>query len=533
VLDLGLPSLDGLAVLKRWRANGRTMPVLVLTARGTWQERVEGIEAGADDYLPKPFRMEELIARARALVRRTGGHAAALQEAGELSLDTNRMGVALRGVPVQVTALEYRLLAYLMLHRDRPVPPTELLEHLYGDDDAREANALEAVIARLRRKLGPGVIGTRRGFGYFLERHELAPAPCAGRRRSRSCSRLALPRWGFRSSSAPMSNAAPRPRCRCSSTRSSRGLERGLRTAGPGPAASRSAFSVPYGGLYWQIEEAGGLRRSRSLWDAALDLPADTLGDGAVHVHRLAGPDGADLLVLERSITLPARLGGGTVRAAVAMDSVRATRRPPRLHGRSCPLPRPAGLHAERGGLGAIVGRAPAIAEPRRTDRRPARGADRAHGRRLAGRAAPGGDGDRRSAGRPGRRDRARPHPRRRSCAWAEDPPAGADGRSRTPAQVRRDEQADGIEETARAMRRTVDRELARARSAARASMHVPIRPCRRRPDRGSAAHPGRARLDWQQTIPEGLAVALDEADLAEAMGALAENAARHARGKV
>jgi two-component system OmpR family response regulator len=93
------------------------MPVLVLTARGTWQERVEGIEAGADDYLPKPFRMEELIARARALVRRAGGHAAALQEAGDLSLDTNRMGVALRGVPVQVTALEYRLLAYLMLHR--------------------------------------------------------------------------------------------------------------------------------------------------------------------------------------------------------------------------------------------------------------------------------------------------------------------------------------------------------------------------------------------------------------------------------
>ncbi|MBY6202853.1 response regulator transcription factor [Maritalea mobilis] len=169
VLDLGLPRLDGLAVLKRWRANGRTMPVLVLTARGTWQERVEGIEAGADDYLPKPFRMEELIARARALVRRAGGHATALQEVGDLSLDTNRMGVALRGVPVQVTALEYRLLAYLMQNRDRPVPPTELLEHLYGDDDAREANALEAVIARLRRKLGPGVIGTRRGFGYFLE----------------------------------------------------------------------------------------------------------------------------------------------------------------------------------------------------------------------------------------------------------------------------------------------------------------------------------------------------------------------------
>ena len=173
VLDLGLPGLDGLAVLKRWRANDRTMPVLVLTARGTWQERVEGIEAGADDYLPKPFRMEELVARARALLRRAGGHATAVLSVGALRLDTNRMNVALRGVPVSVSPLEYRLLAYLMQNQDGPVPPTELLEHLYGDDDAREANALEAVIARLRRKLGPGVIGTRRGFGYFLER------PCA------------------------------------------------------------------------------------------------------------------------------------------------------------------------------------------------------------------------------------------------------------------------------------------------------------------------------------------------------------------
>ena len=169
VLDLGLPRLDGLTVLKRWRANGREMPVLVLTARGTWSERVEGIDAGADDYLPKPFRMEELVARARALVRRAAGRGSALQRAGDLSLDTNRMTVAVRGLPVAVTALEYRLLAYLMLNRDRVVAPTELLEHLYGDEDSREANALEALVARLRRKLGAGLIGTRRGFGYFLE----------------------------------------------------------------------------------------------------------------------------------------------------------------------------------------------------------------------------------------------------------------------------------------------------------------------------------------------------------------------------
>lgn len=169
VLDLGLPHLDGLTVLKRWRANGRDMPVLVLTARGTWMERVEGIDAGADDYLPKPFRMEELVARARALVRRAAGQAQAVVEVGVLSLDTNRMTVAIRGRPVQTTPLEYRLLAFLALNRGRVVPPTELLDHLYGDEDSRETNALEAVVARLRRKLGSGVIGTRRGFGYFLQ----------------------------------------------------------------------------------------------------------------------------------------------------------------------------------------------------------------------------------------------------------------------------------------------------------------------------------------------------------------------------
>ena len=169
VLDLGLPRLDGLSVLKRWRANGRTMPVLVLTARGTWQERVEGIEGGADDYLPKPFRMEELVARARALMRRASGGGSARVEVARLAIDTNRMSVWVGGVPVDVTALEYRLLSYLVHHRDRVVAPVELLEHLYGDDDSRETNALEAVVARLRRKLGPGVIATRRGFGYHLD----------------------------------------------------------------------------------------------------------------------------------------------------------------------------------------------------------------------------------------------------------------------------------------------------------------------------------------------------------------------------
>lgn len=169
VLDLGLPGMDGLAVLKRWRAGGRETPVLILSARGTWSERVEGIDAGADDYLPKPFRMEELVARARALVRRSAGRGGAVQEVGRLVIDATRMSVARDGLPLTLSALEYRLVAYLALQPGRVAPPSELLEHLYGDDDSREANALEALVARLRRKVGPGVIGTRRGFGYFLE----------------------------------------------------------------------------------------------------------------------------------------------------------------------------------------------------------------------------------------------------------------------------------------------------------------------------------------------------------------------------
>ncbi|MXN63623.1 response regulator [Stappia sp. GBMRC 2046] len=169
VLDLGLPKLDGLAVLKRWRHAGRTMPVLVLTARGAWAERVEGIDAGADDYLPKPFRMEELIARVRALIRRSTGNASSLIEAGSLSLDVKQMRLARNGVPVSLSPLEYRLVAYLMHHKGRVVPPGELLEHLYGDDDARDPNALEAVVARLRKKIGAtGTIETRRGFGYAI-----------------------------------------------------------------------------------------------------------------------------------------------------------------------------------------------------------------------------------------------------------------------------------------------------------------------------------------------------------------------------
>jgi DNA-binding response OmpR family regulator len=168
ILDLGLPKLDGLAVLKRWRAAGRKMPVIVLTARGAWAERVEGIDSGADDYLAKPFHMEELTARVRALIRRSAGHGSAVIEAGRVALDTRQMRLTVDGAPVPLSPLEYRLVAYLLHHKGRVVPPGEIIEHLYGDDDARDTNALEALVTRLRKKIGADLIETRRGFGYLV-----------------------------------------------------------------------------------------------------------------------------------------------------------------------------------------------------------------------------------------------------------------------------------------------------------------------------------------------------------------------------
>jgi two-component system, OmpR family, response regulator len=176
ILDLGLPSMDGLAVLRRWREAGQRFPVLILTARGDWHERVEGIDAGADDYLPKPFRMEELLARLRALVRRAAGGASAVLRVGGLALDTRRMQVSRDGVPVHLSPAEYRLVAYLMQHAGRVVPQLELTEQLYAQDFERESNAVEVLVGRVRRKLGAGLIQTRRGFGYVIEPDADTPA---------------------------------------------------------------------------------------------------------------------------------------------------------------------------------------------------------------------------------------------------------------------------------------------------------------------------------------------------------------------
>lgn len=168
VLDLGLPKLDGVSVLKAWRADGRLMPVLILTARDRWSDKVEGFDAGADDYLAKPFHIEELLARLRALLRRAAGHATATLECGDLSVDTRAARATVAGEPIKLTSHEYKVLAYLMHHRGRVVPRTELIEHIYDQDFDRDSNTIEVFIGRLRKKVGSERILTERGLGYRL-----------------------------------------------------------------------------------------------------------------------------------------------------------------------------------------------------------------------------------------------------------------------------------------------------------------------------------------------------------------------------
>jgi two-component system OmpR family response regulator len=168
VLDLGLPRLDGLSVLRRWRAGKNSVPVLILTARGSWTDKVEGLNAGADDYLAKPFAMAELVARLNALIRRAHGHAQPEISCGPLLIDTAAQTVTLEGAPVRLTAMEFRLLECLGHHLGQPVSKTHLTEHLYSQDFDRDSNTLEVIVARLRRKLGDTLIETVRGQGYRL-----------------------------------------------------------------------------------------------------------------------------------------------------------------------------------------------------------------------------------------------------------------------------------------------------------------------------------------------------------------------------
>jgi two-component system OmpR family response regulator len=171
VLDLGLPKVDGLTLLRRWREAGQAMPVLVLTARGSWHEKVQGIDGGADDYMAKPFRMEELLARLRALIRRSSGLSNPELRCGTLALDPRSGKVTLEGMEVKLTGHEFRVLSYLMHHCQRVVSQSELTEHIYSQDFDRDSNTVEVFVARLRRKLGPAFIETVRSLGYRMKAH--------------------------------------------------------------------------------------------------------------------------------------------------------------------------------------------------------------------------------------------------------------------------------------------------------------------------------------------------------------------------
>lgn len=172
VLDLGLPTVDGMTVLERWRENGRNMPVLILTARDRWSDKVAGFDSGADDYLAKPFRVEELLARLRAVIRRAGGHASPVIGCGPLSIDTRASKVTVDGNPVKLTGQEYRLLSYMAHNLGKVMSRTELTEHLYDQDFDLDSNTIEVFIGRLRRKLGADVIETIRGLGYRMAEPE-------------------------------------------------------------------------------------------------------------------------------------------------------------------------------------------------------------------------------------------------------------------------------------------------------------------------------------------------------------------------
>ena len=169
ILDIGLPKLDGLSLLQKWRCASNRVPVLILTSRDTWREKVSGLRAGADDYLAKPFEFEEMLARVEALIRRASGHASPVRKCGPVELEPVSARVTLHGVPVNLTALEYRALQYLMQKNGRIVSKSELSEHIYGQDLERDSNVIEVLINRLRGKLTPTFIQTRRGLGYLIK----------------------------------------------------------------------------------------------------------------------------------------------------------------------------------------------------------------------------------------------------------------------------------------------------------------------------------------------------------------------------
>ncbi|MGH6763101.1 MAG: response regulator transcription factor [Phyllobacterium sp.] len=175
ILDIGLPQMDGISVLEKWRQAGRNMPVLLLTARDRWSDKVAGIDAGADDYVAKPYHIEEVLARLRALIRRAAGHASSELVCGPLRLDTKSSKAVVDGVTLKLTSHEFRLLSYLMHHMDEVISRTELVEHLYDQDFDRDSNTIEVFVGRLRKKMGVDLIETVRGMGYRMKSDAVKP----------------------------------------------------------------------------------------------------------------------------------------------------------------------------------------------------------------------------------------------------------------------------------------------------------------------------------------------------------------------
>ena len=216
ILDIGLPQMDGLSVLGKWRRDGRGMPVLLLTARDRWSDKVQGIDAGADDYVAKPFHIEEVLARVRALVRRAAGHASNTLAAGPVRLDLKASRVTVDGSPIKLTSHEYKVLEYLMHHPGKVISRTELTEHLYDQDFDRDSNTIEVFVGRLRKKLGVDLIETVRGMGYRIGPTGacgLARSPCASRSSRRAGARLRCwwPAGSSSSSSRTRSSAISTP----------------------------------------------------------------------------------------------------------------------------------------------------------------------------------------------------------------------------------------------------------------------------------------------------------------------------------
>ncbi len=309
ILDIGLPKMDGISVLEAWRRAGRAMPVLMLTARDRWSDKVQGFDAGADDYVAKPFHLEEVLARIRALLRRSAGHAKSEFNCGPVRLDTRTGRVTVDGNPVKLTSHEYRLLSYLMHHTGRVVSRTELVEHLYDQDFDRDSNTIEVFVGRIRKKLGVDVIQTVRGLGYLLT----PPRQCALTRSRCGCS-CRRPTWTVRDPGRHRHRAVGalprggRARLRPPARRLSAHAGRRRRGARRMPSEKfpqslgEPLFELPLSGWYWQVTrldtaQAGGAllalavgrRACRISTIAASPPPPDGTRQGYVDGPRTSG----------------------------------------------------------------------------------------------------------------------------------------------------------------------------------------------------------------------------------------------------